>query len=82
MQYNTMGRTLAELIPDQTRSLFETSLFSVFGQSLSTREHSRTYREMLGRALAAATDPAYGFTPGPPTHPARAARLQPAHRPL
>ncbi|HEX8985243.1 MAG TPA: sulfatase-like hydrolase/transferase [Bryobacteraceae bacterium] len=62
MQYNTMGRTLAELIPGETRSLFETSLLSAFGQSLSTSDHSRTYREMMVRALAVATDPAYGFT--------------------
>jgi hypothetical protein len=60
-QYNSMGRTLGELIPNQTRSLFETSLFSLFGQSLTTSDHARTYHGMMASALAVATNPAYGL---------------------
>ncbi len=74
MQYNTTGNTLGELIPGQTRSLFETSLFSLFGQSLSTRGHARTYRTMMGAADQVLSDPRYGLTllhlPTPhPPHP-------------
>ncbi len=61
MQYNSSGRTLLELMPGQTRSLFETSLLSLFGQSLSTRAHGHMYREMMPRSLAVAADRAYGL---------------------
>jgi hypothetical protein len=60
-QYNSMGSTIGELIPNQTRSLFETSLYSLFGQSLTTIDHARTYRAMLARSVALAADPAYGL---------------------
>ncbi|HVX66024.1 MAG TPA: sulfatase-like hydrolase/transferase [Bryobacteraceae bacterium] len=60
-QYNSMGATLPELVPNQTRSLFETSLFSLFGQSLTTIDHARTYRKMMPRAVSLATNPAYGL---------------------
>ncbi len=62
MQYNSMGHSFRELVPNQARSLLETSLWSVFGQSLSTREHVRLYLEMMPRALQAAANSAYGLT--------------------
>jgi len=62
MQYNSMGSTLRDLIPNQTRSLFETTLFSPFGQSLSAKAHARTYGCMLARARQVATDPKLGFS--------------------
>jgi arylsulfatase A-like enzyme len=57
-----MGRTYWQLLPGQTRSLFETTLFSAFGQSLSVRQQVETYREMLRDGIAVANDPAYGFS--------------------
>jgi hypothetical protein len=62
MPYNSMGRTLPELVPNQTRSLLETSLFSVFGQSLSALDHARTYHEMMARARGVIADRRYGLT--------------------
>ncbi len=62
MQYNTMGRTFGQLAPGQTRSLFETSLLSLFGQSLPVREHARTYQEMMTSSLRVLADRRYGLT--------------------
>jgi hypothetical protein len=62
MQYNSMGETIGELMPNQARSLFETTLFSAFGQSLSTQQHVRTYHQMLARARQAVVDRNLGLT--------------------
>jgi hypothetical protein len=62
LQFNSMGRTYWQLLPGQTRSLFETTLFSAFGQSLSVEQQVVTYREMLRHGIAVANDPAYGFS--------------------
>ena len=62
LQFNSMGHTFWQQLPRQTRSLFETTLFSAFGQSLSVRQQVETYHEILQRGLAVANDPAYGFS--------------------
>lgn len=62
LQFNSMGRTYWQLLRGQTRSLFETTLFSAFGQSLSVRQQVETYREMLGHGIAVANNPAYGLS--------------------
>jgi hypothetical protein len=62
VQFNSMGHTFWQQLPGQTRSLFETTLFSAFGQSLSVLQQVETYREILRRGLAIANDPSYGFS--------------------
>jgi hypothetical protein len=61
-QHNSMGERLPELLLNQPRRLFETSLLSPFGQSLMTHQHIRTYRAMLERAEQVAADPQYGLS--------------------
>jgi hypothetical protein len=61
LQFNSMGHTFGQQMLGQTRSLFETTLFSVFGQSLAVRQQVETYREILDRGMAVADDPKYGF---------------------
>ncbi len=62
MQHNSMGLTFWPLLVNQPRSLFETSMFSVFGQSLSARYHIDTYHAILDDGLAVANDPKFGFS--------------------
>ncbi|MGH9719544.1 MAG: sulfatase-like hydrolase/transferase [Bryobacteraceae bacterium] len=61
MQHNSMGDTFTELLPNQTRSLFETTLFSVFGQSLAGRHQVRAYQDLFSQSLRAAGDREIGF---------------------
>ncbi len=61
MQHNSMGETFGEILPRQTRSLFETTLLSPFGQSLPVRQQADTYRAVLREGEALATDPRYGL---------------------
>ena len=88
-QANSMGYGLPAHIRNQARSLFETSLLSIFGQSLATREHARTYREMMVRARQAAADPRFGLvflhlpTPhAPHTYNRRTGRFDLANSPI
>ncbi|MGE5645467.1 MAG: sulfatase-like hydrolase/transferase [Acidobacteriota bacterium] len=60
-QHTALGRGLAETAPNEARSLFETSLLSPFGQSLSTAYHAKTYHEMLARAKQLAGDRNFGL---------------------
>jgi hypothetical protein len=60
MQHNSMGDTFGEILRNQTRSLFESTLLSPFGQSLATRQHVRTYQAALGEAVKVATDRSLG----------------------
>jgi hypothetical protein len=66
-QYNSMGRSdsmgrsLGEIVPNQARSLFETSMLSPFGQSLCTQYHAQSYREMLERAKQLVSDRGFGL---------------------
>jgi hypothetical protein len=62
MQHNSMGRTFGRMVPGETRSLFETTLFSVFGQSLSVLQQIDTYRSILKSGLAVANNVKYGFS--------------------
>jgi Sulfatase len=61
LQSNSMGNTFGDLLANQPRSLFETSMLSVFGQSLSAKAHVETYREILQAGIRDATNPKYGF---------------------
>ena len=61
LQVNSTGDTLAQKIRGQMESLFETSSFSPFGQSLSTRHQARSCQEFLEKAKAEASNPAMGF---------------------
>lgn len=62
LQFNSMGHTFPQQMTGQTRSLFETTLFSAFGQSLPVRRQAETYHEILDRGLAVANDSTYGFS--------------------
>ena len=57
-QLNSYGQGLANVVRNQWRSLFESSLYSFFGQSLALEAHARTVVEMEEAAagLAARRD--------------------------
>ena len=59
MQHNSMGDSFVQILPHQARSLFETSLFSPFGQSLATQQQATVIQTMLARAKVLITDPRY-----------------------
>lgn len=61
-QHNSMGRTFWQLLANQPRSLFETTMLSAFGQSLSVRQQVYTYHAILNDGLAIANDPRFGFS--------------------
>jgi hypothetical protein len=54
--WNSGGATFASALLTQPRALFETSLFSPFGQSLTVLKHRRTYEELLQRSKQVAID--------------------------
>jgi len=60
-ELNSTGDTFGEAFSGQPRTLLETPLFSVFGQSLATRNHAHMYLELLARAKAWASDPSPGM---------------------
>ena len=60
-QFSSAGDSLAEVLPHQTRSLFETTLLSAFGQSLATRQQAQDYHAILAAGIAAANDGEYGL---------------------
>jgi hypothetical protein len=62
MQHNSMGDGFWQILPHQARSLFETSLFSLFGRPLSAGQQTSTYRAILREAETLANDPSFGFT--------------------
>jgi hypothetical protein len=62
MQHNSMGASFWRILPNQARSLFETTLFSAFGQSLSVIQQAGTYHATMREGLAVANNPAYGFS--------------------
>ncbi|MCC6389090.1 MAG: sulfatase-like hydrolase/transferase [Bryobacterales bacterium] len=51
-QINSYGFTLPQTLWNQPRSLFETSLYSMFGPSLAVLAHVRTVNEMIAEAAA------------------------------
>jgi hypothetical protein len=59
---NGMGSRFTEILPNQARSLFETTFKSAFGQNITTLAHRATYFQMRERALRAAVDPALSLT--------------------
>jgi hypothetical protein len=71
-QMNSNGETLAEIMPNQARSLLETSLLSPFGQSLTLRHKVAQYQAMMQEARSVAADGSIGMslvhwnTPHPP----------------
>jgi hypothetical protein len=62
LQSNSMGQSFTDLLPNQTRSLFETTLLSVFGQSLSVKTHLQTYRAIMDAGLRAINNPKFALT--------------------
>src|ERR1039457_3323758 len=57
-----MGDGFWQILPQQARSLFATSLFSLFRRPLSAVQQTGTYRGILGEAKALANDTRFGFT--------------------
>jgi hypothetical protein len=62
MQHNSMGDGFWQILPHQARSLFETSLFSLFGRPLCADQQTNTYRASLREAEALADETRFGFT--------------------
>jgi hypothetical protein len=62
IQHNSAGDRFLEILPNQTRSLFETQLLSVFGRSLATIDHTRTMQEILARSTEVVASGKYGLT--------------------
>ncbi len=62
MQHNSMGDGFWQVLPNQTRSLFETNLFSLFGRSLTVEQQTGVYRAMMKQAESLLGDRDFGFT--------------------
>jgi hypothetical protein len=60
--HNSMGTRFRDIVINQTRSLFETERFSLFGQSLSLHKQVETYHAILDRGLALANNRDIGFS--------------------
>ena len=60
-QFGSLGNSFGEVLRNQTRSLFETTLLSAFGQSLAGHQQARDYHEILREGVAAANNPEYGL---------------------
>ncbi len=70
-QMNSTGGQFREILLNQNRSLFETSLLSPFGQSLTIKGHIDTVQANLQHARQAVSDPRLGlvFLHFPVPHP-------------
>ena len=62
MQHNSMGDSFWQILPNQTRSLFETNLFSLFGRSLTADQQTGVYQAMMREAERLSVDRDFGFT--------------------
>src|ERR1022692_3804194 len=62
MQHNSMGDGFWQVLPNQTRSLFETNLLSLFGRSLTVEQQTGVYRAMMKQAESLLGDRDFGFT--------------------
>jgi hypothetical protein len=62
MQHNSMGDNFWQILPNQTRSLFETNLFSLFGRSLTANQQTGVYQAMMGEAKRLVVDRDFGLT--------------------
>lgn len=60
-QWNSTGSSFVANAMNEPRSWFETSLFSVFGQSLVETRSSATYSQELEKTLQVAADPHMGL---------------------
>lgn len=60
-QFNSAGHSFADVLRNQTRSLFETTLLSVFGQSLAGHQQAGVYQQILREGMAAANNPEFGL---------------------
>ena len=60
-QENSVGNKFSEALILQSRSIFETHYFSMFGQSLATQGHAAMYTALLDHAKKAAVDPSLGL---------------------
>lgn len=60
-QFNSMGDSLGVVMISATRSLFETTLLSAFGQSLAVHQQIQVQRQILNEGQAIADDPQYGL---------------------
>ena len=61
MQYNSMGDTFWQILPNQTRSLFESNIFSLFGRSLTADQQTSVYQAMMREASQLVVDRDLGF---------------------
>jgi len=62
MQYNSMGDSFWQILPHQARSLFETTLLSLFGRPLAAEQQTNVYHAILREAENLANDTNFGFT--------------------
>lgn len=62
MQHNSMGESFGPILFNQTRSLFETTLLSLFGRSLAVEQQTRVYHAILAEGIALANDCNFAFT--------------------
>jgi len=61
MQHNSMGADFWRILPNQTRSLFETNLFSLFGRTLTADQQTEVYRAMMREAGRLSVDLDFAF---------------------
>jgi hypothetical protein len=62
MQYNSMGDGFWQILPHQARSLFETTMLSLFGRPLSAGQQTNVYHAIMREAENLANDTSFGFT--------------------
>jgi len=62
MQYNSMGDGFWQILPHQARSLFETTMLSLFGRPLAAEQQTNVYHAILREAENLANDTNFGFT--------------------
>jgi len=60
-QYNSVGDSLAAMLINRPRSLYENIYRSPFGQSLSTQRHIEVTDNVVGKSLEVARDPRVGM---------------------
>ena len=61
MQHNSMGDSFWQILPNQTRSLFESNIFSLFGRSLTADQQTGVYQAMMREASRLVVDRDLGF---------------------
>jgi arylsulfatase A-like enzyme len=57
-----MGDSFWQILPNQTRSLFESNIFSLFGRSLTAGQQTGVYQAMMREAKRLVVDRDFGFT--------------------